>query len=211
MSIRKNTDTTLRLVQLAILTAIIVVLQLAGTAVKLNIFGTSISLVLVPIVLGAMLLGPKAGAFLGFVFGVIAFVAGGVLGGDPFFTVILFQAHPFFTGLICIVKGTAAGLCAGLVYRAVCGIQKKGASLAATFLAAATAPIVNTGLFILGGLLLVSDTLSANFVGDGQTVLYYLVFFVAGVNFLLELALNLIAAPAIFRLYQAFAKRFTKG
>ena len=105
MSIRKNRDTTLRLVQLAILTAIIVVLQLAGTAVKLNIFGTSISLVLVPIVLGAMLLGPKAGAFLGFVFGVITYLMG-VFGAD-FFTFTLFQDHPVMTGVICIVNHTA--------------------------------------------------------------------------------------------------------
>lgn len=207
MSIRKNTDTTLRLVQLAILTAIIVVLQLAGTAVKLNIFGTSISLVLVPIVLGAMLLGPKAGAFLGFVFGVITYLMG-VFGAD-FFTFTLFQDHPVMTGAICIVKGTAAGLCAGLVYNAALKLLK-GKTLLATFLASATAPIVNTGLFILGALF-VSDTLSANFVGEGETVLYFLIVVCAGINFLLELAINLIAAPAIFRVYQAFAKRFTKG
>ena len=207
MSIRKNTDTTLRLVQLAILTAIIVVLQLAGTAVKLNIFGTSISLVLVPIVLGAMLLGPKAGAFLGFVFGVITYLMG-VFGAD-FFTFTLVQDHPVMTGVICIVKGTAAGLCAGLVYNAALKLLK-GKTLLATFLASATAPIVNTGLFILGALF-VSDTLSANFVGEGETVLYFLIVVCAGINFLLELAINLIAAPAIFRVYQAFAKRFTKG
>ena len=207
MSIRKNTDTTLRLVQLAILTAIIVVLQLAGTAVKLNIFGTSISLVLVPIVLGAMLLGPKAGAFLGFVFGVITYLMG-VFGAD-FFTFTLFQDHPVMTGVICIVKGTAAGLCAGLVYNAALKLLK-GKTLLATFFASATAPIVNTGLFILGALF-VSDTLSANFVGEGETVLYFLIVVCAGINFLLELAINLIAAPAIFRVYQAFAKRFSKN
>ncbi|MBQ8907013.1 MAG: ECF transporter S component [Clostridia bacterium] len=208
MPIQRKENATLRLVQLAILTAIIVVLQLTGTAIKLNFLGTSISLVLVPIVLGAMLLGAKAGAFLGFVFGVIAFVAGGVFGGD-FFTYTLFQAQPFFTGLICIVKGTAAGLCAGLVYNAVLKLPK-GNSLLATFLASAAAPVVNTGLFILGGLLLVSDTLNANFVAEGQTLIYFLVIGCAGINFLLELALNLVAAPAIFRVYQAFAKRITK-
>ena len=209
MSIRRKEGATLRLVQLALLTAIIVILQLTGTAIKLNILGTSVSLVLVPIVLGAMLLGPASGAFLGFVFGLITYLMG-VFGADTF-TFLLFQDHPLITALICIVKGTAAGLCAGLVYRAVCGIQKKGASLAATFLAAATAPVVNTGLFILGALL-VSDTLSANFVNAeaGETVIYFLVVVCAGINFLLELALNLIAAPAIFRLYQAFAKRLSR-
>ncbi len=207
MPLQRKENATLRLVQLAILTAIIVVLQLTGTAIKLNFLGTSISLVLVPIVLGAMLLGARAGAFLGFVFGLIAYLAGGVFGGD-FFTFTLFQAHPVMTALICIVKGTAAGLCAGLVYSAVYKASN-GKTLVATFIASATAPIVNTGLFILGGLF-VADTLSANFVAEGQTVLYFLVIVCAGINFLLELALNLVAAPAIFRVYQAFAKRITK-
>ena len=74
------------------------------------------------------------------------------------------------------------------------------------FAAAAVAPITNTGLFILGALLM-SDTLSANFVADGSTVLYFLVIVCAGVNFLFELALNLIVTPSISSVVQAVKKR----
>ena len=131
-------NSTLRLVQLSILVAIVIVLQLAGTAVKLNILGTSVSLVLIPIVLGAMLLGPKAGAVLGFIFGVITYLMG-VFGLDAF-TFILFQDHPVLTALICIVKGTAAGLVAGFVYEACQKAWNGKKNLLATFLASAAAP-----------------------------------------------------------------------
>ena len=197
-------NSTLRLVQLSILVAIVIVLQLAGTAVKLNILGTSVSLVLIPIVLGAMLLGPKAGAVLGFIFGIITYLMG-VFGLDAF-TFILFQDHPVLTALICIVKGTAAGLVARYVYEACQKAWNGKKNLLATFLASAAAPIVNTGLFILGSFT-VADTLQSNFVGEGETLLYFLIIGCAGINFLLELALNLIAAPALFRLFQFFGKK----
>jgi hypothetical protein len=67
------------------------------------------------------------------------------------------------------------------------------------FIAAASAPIANTGLFILGGLAM-SGTLSNNFVAEGSTVIYFLIIVCAGINFLLEFALNLIVSPAIHRI-----------
>lgn len=191
---------TLKMVELAILTAVVLVLQLTGTAIKLTALGTNISLVLIPIVLGAVLLGPISGAWLGGVFGCVTFLMG-VFGADTF-TFILFTEHPFLTALVCFGKGIAAGWCAGMVYR----LLSKKIPTAAMFLAAATAPVVNTALFILGALLM-SETLSANFVADGTTVLYFLIIVCAGVNFLLELALNLIVAPSISAVVKAVTKR----
>ncbi|MBQ7714736.1 MAG: ECF transporter S component, partial [Clostridia bacterium] len=54
-----------KLVQIALITAIVVVLQLIGAVIHFGPF--SVSLVLVPIVIGAILYGPLAGAWLGFV------------------------------------------------------------------------------------------------------------------------------------------------
>lgn len=200
---KKTMATTLRMVELAILTAVIVVLQMTGTAIKFTAFGTSISMVLIPIVLGAVLLGPAAGAWLGGVFGCITYLMG-VFGMDAF-TAILFQAHPVLTALVCFGKGIAAGFCAGMVYRL---FSQKNATVS-LFLASAVAPIVNTGLFVLGALLM-SDTLTSNFVAEGSTVLYFLVIGCAGVNFLLELALNLVVTPSISTIVGAVAKRINK-
>lgn len=190
----------LRMVELAILTAIVLVLQLTGTAIKLTALGTSVSLVLIPIVLGAVLLGPGVGAWLGGVFGAVTYLMG-VFGMDAF-TAILFQNHPFLTALTCFGKGIAAGFFAGLLYRL---IAKKSKPVA-LFVAAAAAPIFNTGLFIIGALLM-SETLAANFVAEGSTVLYFIFIGCAGINFLLELALNLIVAPSLSTVVQAVQKR----
>lgn len=199
----KTMATTLRMVELAILTAVIVILQLTGTAIKFNALGTSISMVLIPIVLGAVLLGPAAGAWLGGVFGCITYLMG-VFGMDAF-TAVLFQAHPLLTALVCFGKGILAGWCAGMVYRL---FHKKNATVS-LFIASAVAPVVNTGLFILGALLM-SDTLTANFVAEGSTVLYFLVIVCAGINFLLELALNLVVTPSISTIVGAVTKRINK-
>ena len=54
---------------LAVLVALIIVLQLWGGNIRIG--GTSLSFVLVPIVIGAVMLGPVAGAFLGLLLGLI--------------------------------------------------------------------------------------------------------------------------------------------
>ena len=189
---------TLRLVQLASLLALVIVLQLFGSSVRVG--PTSFSLVLIPIALGGMLLGPGAGAFLGLAFGIIVLGAG-IFGQDAF-TQILFQDHPFLTALTCLGKGAAAGFVSGLLYRLIAPKNRYVAS----FAAAAAAPVVNTGLFILCALLM-SDTLSANFVADGTTVIYFLVIGCAGINFIVEFLVNFLVSPALHMVVGVITKK----
>lgn len=191
--------------ELAILTAIVIAFQFLGAFIHIG--PTSISLVLIPIVIGAVLTGPKGGAFLGFIFGAMTYIAG--VSGTDYFTTVLFQAQPIATAVICLGKGICAGLCAGLMYRA---LAKKNA-FAASVAAAAVAPIVNTGLFILGGLLLVNGTLSANlanFGAGGQTVVYFLIIGCAGLNFIAEFLVNLVVSPAINTIVHAVGNKLSK-
>lgn len=182
--------TSKKIAHLAILLALVIVLQIVGTLIgKLGV--TAPSLVLIPIVLGAVLLGPAAGALLGFLFGVIVVVMGAT--GMDYFTFVLLGEQPVLTALLCLIKGTAAGLVSGFLFRA---IRKKN-DRAGVIVASLAAPIVNTGLFILGALFM-SDTLSANLVPDGQTVLYFLVIGCAGLNFIFEFLINAVASPAIY-------------
>ncbi len=197
----KNTK-LVSMIELAVLTAIVIVLQLTGTVIKLS--GTSISLVLIPITFGAMILGPKAGAWLGFVFGAIVFISG-VLSLDAF-TAFLFQNSPVMTACICLFKSTFAGLFAGLAFKAL-----KGKSvLLASFVAGAVAPIINTGLFILGGLA-INNTISAYISSEellaGLSVPYFLIIGCAGLNFILEFTVNLVLAPTLSSLYKTITKR----
>lgn len=199
----KKRNSIVKMTELAVLTAIVLVLQLLGIGIKLPFLATPVSLVLIPIVLGATVLGPKAGAWLGLVFGLEVYIVAGVMGMD-FFTMTLFNAHPIVTFLICTVKSTLAGFLCGVAYKA---ISKKN-EIIATFVSAIVAPIVNTGVFIIG-CLFISGTLQSNFVAEGETVIYFLIIGCAGLNFIIELLINLVFAPALNRLVNILNKRIS--
>ena len=192
-----------RMVQLAVLLAIVIFLQCFLGSIVVG--ATSFSVVLVPIVVGAILLGPGAGALLGFAFGLVVLIRG--ITGQDAFTNLLFVAQPLFTALICLGKGTAAGWVAGVVYK----LLAKGSGFWASVAAAAVAPVVNTGLFILGGLTLVKGTLEANLGALGaDSVLFFLVVICAGVNFLVEFAANMVLSPAIYRVIRVLKNEFAR-
>ena len=179
------------MVGMAIFTAIIVVLQFVASLLS-RFANFPISLVLVPIVVGAAVYGPRAGAWFGGVFGavvLIAVVSGLDLGGN-----ILWIANPFLTVLLCLIKGIAAGWAAGLVYTA---IAKKRPYLG-VFAAAVVCPIVNTGIFCLALVLFFRETL-VEWAG-GTEVFYYIIFTLVGINFLIEFVINLILCPTVARI-----------
>ncbi len=198
---QRTHEKTLRMVQLAILVALVIVLQLVGS--NIHVGPVSFSLVLIPIAVGGVLLGPAAGAILGAVFGLIT-VIGGVSGADVF-TNFLFSKQPVLTVVLCLAKATLAGLCAGLVFRAL----EKHNRWVAVVLASAVAPVVNTGIFVLGTITLFRSTLEEYIlnVGAGVSVVYFVVILCAGVNFLAEFGVNLIASPAVYRIWTAVTKK----
>lgn len=180
---------------LALFTPIVVLLQVIGSFIKFGPF--SISLVLIPIVVGAAVFGPKAGAYLGGVFGVVVLIAcitGADLGGA-----ILWNASPFLTALICLAKGIMAGLAAGAVYTA---LSKKN-QIVGTIVAAVVCPVVNTGIFSLGMIFFFYGIL-VEWAG-GSSVLYYIIFGMVGLNFILEMLVNIVISPVIVRIIQTRA------
>ena len=196
---RSQKDAILYLAQLAILTAIIMVLHFSGAAIPA--FGTKISLTLIPIALGAMILGPTAGGILGLIYGLTVYISFGVLHMDPF-TGFLFDHNPIMTFLICTVKTTAAGVVGGLVYRAL----RKKSVLLAVFVAAALVPTVNTGIFVLG-CFTIYNTISQVAASGGYSAVYFILIVCAGANYLLEMAVNMIFAPALERVIHITAKK----
>ena len=188
-----------RITGLAILLALVIVLQVFGGYFKIG--ATSLSFVLVPIVLAGILYGAVAGGLMGLAFGIVVLIQGAM--GVDAFTLILLEDHPVWTILLCTVKGVAAGVVSGLLYK---WIAKKN-TYVGVFVAAAAAPVVNTGLFILGSLCFLQDSLKANFVANGQTVIYFLVIVCAGINFLVELAINLVLSPSIHTVCRIVGKR----
>lgn len=185
-----NTKT---LAGLGLMTAIVIVLQLVGGAIRFGTF--SISLVLLPIVVGAALYGAGAGAWLGFVFGAAVLISGDAA---AFLTVNAPGAV-----ILCLAKGTLAGLCAGLVYK----LAEKKSNILGTALAAVTAPVVNTGVFLLGCWAFFLDTVKgwAAAAGVENVGMYMLVGFV-GINFVIELAVNVLLCPVVVRVVGAGKK-----
>lgn len=191
----RASEKTRRLTGLALLTAIIVVLQIVASFIKFGPF--SITLALAPIIIGAALYGPKAGAYLGGVFGVVVLIAC-ILGWDPGGSV-LWNANPFLTAVVCLAKGILAGLCAGAIYQAI----SKGplAPIVGAIAAGIVSPVVNTGLFCLCLTLLFHDILVA--WAGGTDIVYYIIFGLTGINFLLELVINLVLSTVIVRVVTA--------
>ena len=194
----RASEKTRRLTGLALLTAIVAVLQVVASFIKFGPF--TITLALAPILIGAALYGPKAGAYLGGVFGLVVLIAC-ILGWDPGGNA-LWNANPFLTACICLVKGIAAGLAAGAVYRAVVGGSRAhGRMMTGSIVAGIVSPLVNTGLFVLCLTLLFHDILVE--WAAGSELIYYIVFGLTGINFVLELVLNLVLSTVIVRVVGA--------
>ena len=192
----KTKEKTLKMVSLGILSAIIIVLQVVTTYFPTKPF--PITLALIPIIIGCALFDEKAGAFLGGVFSVVVIIMcniGADVGGA-----MVWNANPFMCVLVCMTKGICAGYVSGLFYRL---ISKKN-TIVATIIAGLTAPIVNTGIFALGMVLFFKETLAL--WSGGSDVLYYIIFGLLGINFLVEVGVNMILSPVVVKILNAISK-----
>ncbi len=182
----KNKSTQ-RLALLSLLAALVAVLAYLGGFVKIGGLA-SISLTLIPIVVGAAICGPSAGGFLG-----------GVAGAVFFFTadsVFWFGLSIPGTIITVMVKGILSGYLAGLAYKV---LENKNRYLA-VIVSAIVCPVVNTGLFILGCFIFFMGTITAGASGEGMSVAAYIIVFYVGLNFVFELLSNIIFSPIILRL-----------
>lgn len=188
-----NRQKTRRLTGVAIFTALVIVLQLLGSFIKFGPF--SISLTLIPIVVGAALYGPAAGAWLGFVFGVVVLVSGDAA---AFLVVSVFG-----TVLTVLLKGALAGFLSSIVY----GLLRNVNEWVAAICAALICPVVNTGVFLLGCKLFFMDTISVWAQALGfDSVGRYMIFGLVGGNFLFEVLFNILLSPVIVRLIRVARK-----
>ena len=180
-----------KLTGMAMLAAIVVVLQLLGSFIKVG--PVSVSLVLVPIAVAAALYGPVAGAVIGGIFSVVV-----LLQPD---TAFFYGLSAMGTVVTVLCKGVLAGLISGLMYRAL----EKENSLAAVILAALVCPLVNTGLFLLGCRIFFWEGLTR--LAGGTNTFAYVITTMIGFNFLAELVVNLVCVPVIQRIIKAVAKK----
>lgn len=166
-----------KITYLAMLTALVVVLQVFIAPLIGAATGLSPALVLIPIVLGVASCGIGAGAWLGGVFSLIVMF-------DPT-TVPFLEFNPILTVLLVFLKGVGAGVLAGLIFKL---LSRKNEYLG-IIVAALSAPIINTGIFVLGCILFFREL-----TGVGVYSLFITV------NFAVEVAVNVILVPTIYHL-----------
>ena len=160
--------------------AIGVIAYLIGEAVKISPADNKY----IPVICGT------AGALLGGVFGLVVFLTG-LAGWDGGVVMLLMGINPIACIIICIGKGAAAGWISGLVYR----LLAKKSELAGVVTAGVVCPIVNTGILVIGLLLFFNSTIQS--WAGGQNMLYYVIFGLMGINFVVELLVNLVLSSGI--------------
>ena len=139
----KTSKKVLFLTQTAILTAIIFLMSFTPIG-YLKVGFVEITFLVIPVAVGAILLGPAVGTFLGFMFGVSSFIqcfTGSVFGAA------LLSINPVFTALLCVIPRTLMGFLASVIFRGMYKSTKKGNISCAV--ASLSASVLNTLLFIL--------------------------------------------------------------
>lgn len=171
---------------IAIFICLVVVLQLFSNYVT---FGpVSITLALIPIVVGSIIYGPVAGFILGAACGVVIFFGPG--------TISLFWPYGIIkTFILCILKTGLAGLCSGYIYKL---FYKRNNKLSVV-LSSISVPIINTSIFALGALFLYKDLL-LSLAPTGQNILIFLLVGFIGFNFIIEFIVNSLLSPVVLRL-----------
>ena len=179
----------------AILTAMVIVLQFMGTFIHLGMF--SISLVLIPIVIGATVCGVGVGAWLGLVFGAVVLFSGDATA--------FMGLNAIGTIITVLLKGFLCGLASAFTYKA---LSKKNDTLG-VIASAIVCPIVNTGVFTIGCFVFffggLTQWAAAN--GFGDNTVSYIFLGIIGANFIFELLFNAVLSPIIVKLINIAKKQ----
>ena len=176
-----------KLTLVAMFTAIVAMLAYFGGFIKIGALA-SISLTLIPILLGGAICGHIVGAWLGLVSGAVFFAT-----ADAAYWLGLSVGGTIVTVL---VKGLMAGLLAALTFKLLKNVNRYLAIIAS----AVVAPVVNTGIFILGCFLFFFDNTVAGAANAGQSLFVFIIVGYIGLNFVFELLANILISPALLRI-----------
>lgn len=184
---------TIYMVEMALLIAIILIMAFTPIG-YIRTFGLEITLIVVPVAVGAVTLGPTAGAVLGAVFGITSFIQ--CFGMSPFGAVLL-SINPIYTFIVCVLSRILMGGLTGLLYQ----VFQKSDPLKkiSVMFANLCCPLLNT-LFFMGTLTLFFYRTEyiqgiAKKMGAGNPFVFVILF--VGVNGLVEAVACFVAGSAI--------------
>lgn len=132
-----------KMVELAVLAAIILLLEVTGLGM-IKTLGLELTIMHVPVIIGAIVLGPTQGAILGATFGLISFWE---CFGKSTFGVALLSINPFLTFLVCVPTRVLMGWLCGLIFQGMQRIMKKE-HIVSYIVAATGGALLNTLFFM---------------------------------------------------------------
>lgn len=182
------------LTTLGLLTGILLVMSFTPLG-YFHTFGLDISLMMIPVGIGAMLMGPKAGAWLGFVFGATSFYQA-MTGASPF-SAMLFNISPLGTFVTCIPTRMLMGFLTGVIFLAAQKLDKK--KTVCFFVGGFFAAFLNT-LFFMSTLLLCfwnTDYIQGFNQAFGNVNPFVFVVLFVGINGALEMPASCIAGGIV--------------
>ncbi len=185
----------------AMFAALVVVLQ-TFVAIPLGMF--TITLTLVPIMLGAILFGPASGAFLGGVFGVVVAIQV-ITGAAGALSSAMFLQSPVITIVLCLLKGIAAGWVSGIVCRLFTNKEKNKLGV---ILSAVSCPITNTGIFALGLFVFYGSLINTWAIDNAfANAFTFVMIGCIGLNFVVEFTVNVLLIPVVLRVISIVKKQ----
>lgn len=183
--------------------ALIIVVMAFTPAGFLKTGNLEASFLVVPVAIGAILLGPTNGAVLGLVMGVVSFAQ--CFGASDMGSA-LFGVSAINTFLLCVIPRIICGWMAGVFYDLLSKIDKTG--FVPQIAAAVVCPLFNFILFILGLSLLFGQTpylLNLQTQMNASGIGFY--FALGGMNLLYELLASVVLTTGISTLILKFKKR----
>ena len=160
----------------------------------------SITLMTIPVALGAVCTGVWGGAVLGVVFGLTSFLQAFGIGFmiDPS-AAVLFNTDPIAYTLTCFIPRITVGLVSALIFRAF--EKANRVNLWAFILSAASVPLLNTLLFMGFYAVLYKNTVL------GGAPVMAVILSALGINFVVEFAVTLVAGVVVNKTIYYFLKK----
>lgn len=201
-TMKRNSKTTY-LVEMSLLVAIILIMAFTPIG-YIKTFGLEITLIVVPVTVGAIILGPVGGAILGAVFGITSFIQ---CFGLSAFGAVLLGIDPIATLILCIVPRLLMGWLTGLIYVGL--IKHKSMKNFKVIITNLAGPLMNT-FFFMSFLVIFfykTDYIQGMVTSVGaKNVFAFLIAFV-GINGLVEAIFCFLVGSAITKALQMALKR----
>ena len=176
----------------AVLAAIVLLMSFTPLG-YLRVGFVSITFLTIPVAIGAMVVGPMSGLFLGTLFGVTSLIQ--AIMGDPFGQFLL-GVNPFLTGCLCIIPRALMGFLAGVLFKLYVK-WIRGEKVFPMIAGGATASLLNT-IFFVGGFI-GFYLIYRNHPDFGSYSVWGIILSVLTLNVLIELGTGIVVSAAVSR------------